>query len=116
MKKKENPTTEEGSPSELFTKLNHLTNSNGTVRGEDIDSRLLWMVVCILAARRASVQIGVTRDGSAWSVQYWDGKFPVKYYFNTTDELNRGFAALIRAAKGRDVDNELNEILMLYGW
>lgn len=116
MAKKKEDTSEAGLSSGLFDKLAKLTGDTGKVNAEELDARLLWMVVGILATRCASIQVGVTRDGGAWAVQYWDGKFPLKYYFRDTQEFNRQLAALIRSDKGRDVSNEWDEILRLYGW
>lgn len=116
MAKKKEDTSAVGLSSGLFDNLAKLTGDTGKVNPDDLDARLLWMVVGILATRCASIQIGVTRDGGAWAVQYWDGKFPLKYYFRDTDEFNRQLAALIRADKGRDVSPEWAKILEGYGW
>lgn len=109
-------TNGEVSSSELFAARNKLMGQGGGLRPEELDARLLWRVVCILAMRQASIQIGVTKDGGAWAVQYWDGKVPVKEYFRSTEELNRSFAALIRAADGRNISEEWEEIVRSYGW
>lgn len=81
-----------------------------------VDASLLWAVVILLASRKASIQIGVVRDGGAWAVQYWDGNYPVKEYFNSTDELNRSWAALLRAGYKNNLPPELEELVREYGW
>jgi len=109
-------TSEGGLASGLFQDRAKLMGSAGQVNADALDARLLWMVVGILASRCASIQLGVTRDGGAWAVQYWDGKLPVKEYFNSTDDLNRSFAALVRAAEGKGITPEWDEIVRGYGW
>jgi len=116
MVKKKEATPEAGQSSELFQRLAALKGQTGSLDIEGIDARLLFKVVTILARRRASIQIGVTQDGSAWAVQYWDGKIPVKDYHRATADFNSSLAALIRAEYGNQLTPEWNEIIMEYGW
>lgn len=116
MAKKQESTSAEGSSSELFQRLAALKNPAGGMDIEQLDARLLWKVTTILAKRGASIQVGVTRDNSAWAVQYWDGKFPVKDYYRSTDEFNRSMAALVRADGGRGLSPEWEAIVSEYGW
>jgi len=115
MTKKSN-TNEEGSSSELFADRNRLMGASSTIDAGEVDATLLWHVLFVLAGRKASIQIGVTKSGDSWSVQYWDGVAPVKEYFNSTREMNRSWAALLRAAYKRDAPPELDELLRMYGW
>lgn len=113
---KKDSTNEEGLSSGLFAARDQLMGNASGVEPAEVDAELLWYVVCTLAARKASIQIGVTKDGSSWSVQYWDGKVPVKEYFTSTAAMNRSWAALLRAAYKRDVSPELNKLIEAYGW
>lgn len=116
MKKKEAPRTPEGGASDLFAKAQALQGKTGGVDPTELDPLLLWGVVVILAKRSASIQLGVTRDGSAWAVQFWDGKYPIKDYHNTTASLNRSLAALIRAEYGGGLDGEMEKRVSAHGW
>lgn len=102
--------------SELFAALNSLEGKSGAIDPTELDARLLWQVVVILFARRASIQIGVTQDGGSWSVQFWDGKFPEKRYFRDTYELNRTLAAIVVIDGGKELSQEWREICGAYGW
>jgi len=115
MKKKE-VTQEAGTSSELFKERDELLGLTGKINPEELDARLLYWVVVTLANRSASIQLGVTKDSSAWAVQYWDGKVPIKEYFNDTQSLNRSFAGLLRAAYRRDVSTEMDDVIRMYGW
>lgn len=81
-----------------------------------IDGTVLWLATTALARRRASISIGVTKDGGSWICQLWDGSYPVKDYFRDTGELNRHLAALVRADAGTNVTPEVEQILQAYGW
>nr|CRY95241.1 hypothetical protein [uncultured prokaryote] len=108
--------TEPTGSSGLFAERDALQGRKQGVDAAAIDARLLYWVVMLLADRKASIQIGVTRDGGAWAVQYWDGKYPVKEYFSDEGELNRSWAALLRAGYGKDVAPEIDKVLREYGW
>jgi hypothetical protein len=116
MAKQQNHTQEAGTSSDLFAQLAALQGSVGKLDIAALDARVLWKVVQILATRSASIQLGVTRDGGAWAVQYWDGKFPVKQYYSDTQELNRSLAAIIRVDGGKQIDPEWDAIVREYGW
>lgn len=109
-------TQEEGLSSSLFADRARVTGQANGLDTSALDASLLFEVVQILAQRKASIQIGVTQDGTAWAIQYWDGKFPLKEYFRSTEELNRSWAALIRAAYGKNISPEWDEIVRSYGW
>lgn len=113
-KKTERPASTE--PQGLFAELAALQGNAAGLNAESLDARLLWKVVQILALRGASIQIGTTRDRSAWSVQYWDGQYPVKNFFQTTDALNTSLAALVRADGKKELSEEWEEIVRSYGW
>jgi len=115
MAKKDN-TPEADTPSELFQTRAKLMGVSSSVDAGEVDALLLWHVLCVLAARKASIQIGVTQNGDSWAVQYWDGKVPVKEYFRSTKDMNWSWAALLRAAYKREAPPELEEILRAYGW
>jgi len=82
----------------------------------DLDARLLYWVVCVLAERHASIQIGVTKDGGSYAVQYWDGVLPIKEYFSSSEQLNTSWAGLLRAAYKRSAPPEIEEVIRSYGW
>lgn len=100
----------------LWEEREQLVGTASTVVFEELDARLLWRVIQILAARGASIQIGVTRDQSAWAVQFWDGKIPVKDYYKSTYDFNRSLAALVKIADGREISEEWANIIQEYGW
>lgn len=100
----------------LFESLGRLEGTGGGVVPTDLDAALLWQVVQILFQRGASIQVGVTKDKSAWSVQFWDGKFPEKRYFRETYEFNRTLAAIVVVHFGKDITPEWREIVSVYGW
>jgi len=114
--KKQSSTNAGDTSSELFKARAELEGKTEKIQIEELDSRLLWAVVCTLAHRSASIQLGVTKDGGAWAVQYWDGKAPLKEYFNDTHSLNRSFAALLRAAHRNNLPPELEATVREYGW
>lgn len=115
MKKKE---VAHGKPEQdsLAAKLANLRGGTSTLNIESLDATILWLAVTALAGRQASLSLGVTKDGGSWVCQLWDGSFPVKDYYRDTDELNRGLAALVRAANGNNVSPEVEQILQGYGW
>jgi len=90
-------------------------SSSGLLLGE-LDATLLWASVVALAERRASITLGVTKDGTQWVCQLWDGQAPLKDYFGSTQALNNHLAALLRANYGKNTTPELEEILRSYGW
>lgn len=98
---------------------NRLAALKGGSTGLDIDAldaTVLWLATTALARRRASISLGVTKDGGSWVCQLWDGSYPVKDYFRDTGELNRHLAALVRADAGTNVSPEVEQILQAYGW
>jgi len=109
-------TNEEGSSSELFKARDALMGASSGIDAGEVDATLLWHVLFVLAGRKASIQIGVTQAGDSWAVQYWDGKVPVKEYFRSTSDMNRSWAALLRAAYRKDPPPELDQLLREYGW
>lgn len=116
MKKKEQGTSAAGIPSGLFQERDRLMGQNSALDIGMVDAALLWAVVVLLASKQASIQIGVTKDGGAWAVQYWDGQYPVKDYFKDTHQLNRSWAGLLRAGYGNNLPPDLEELVKEYGW
>ena len=116
MKKKEDGTNGGGTVSGLFQERDSVLGKSTMLDIGMLDASLLWGVVVLLADRKASIQLGVTRDGGAWAVQYWDGTYPVKEYFNSTHELNRSLAALLRAGYRNNLPPDLEAIVKEYGW
>lgn len=114
-KKKEvqNARPDEGS---LAAELATLRGNNGSLDIDALDPTILWLATTALARRRASISLGVTKDGGSWSLQLWDGSYPVKEYFRDTSELNRMLAALVRASYKNNVEPEVEQILQSYGW
>lgn len=107
----------EGSASDLFNARAAMQgHSPQGVQANELDARLLYWVVVLLATRRASIQIGVTKDGGSYAVQYWDGAVPIKEYFRSSEELNNSWAALLRAAYKRDAPDDMEEVIRAYGW
>jgi len=112
VKSKETP-----AQSSLFNERAALTgNSVSGIEPTGLDGRLLYWVVCLLATRRASIQIGVTKDGGSYAIQYWDGAVPIKEYFRNEEEVNSAWAALLRAAYKRSMSEEMEEVVRQYGW
>jgi len=116
MEKKSRVTKEEDISGGLFRDRDDLLGKGRRIDPAELDPVLLWWVVLTLANRSASIQLGVTRDGGAWAVQYWDGKVPIKEYYNTTRELNWSFAGLLVAAFKKDLPAELIQVVREYGW
>jgi len=102
--------------SDYLARLAALKGGSGGLDVDALDGTILWLATVALARRRASISLGVTKDGGSWVCQLWDGSFPVKDYFRDTGELNRHLAALVRADAGKDVSPEVDQILQAYGW
>jgi len=100
----------------IGAELAALTGRHNSLELGALDSRLLWLVVVALAERGANFTIGLTQAKDAWSVQIWEGKFPVKDYFRDTEALNRHLAALVRVCLKERVDAETEEVLRSYGY
>lgn len=102
--------------SDFTARLAALKGGTGGLDVDAIDATVLYLATVALAGRRASISIGVTKDGGSWVCQLWDGQFPVKDYFRDTQDLNRHLAAVVRATYGSEVSPEVNQILEAYGW
>ncbi len=92
---------------------------SGRASGLDVsalDGVLLWYAVMGLAKRGASFQIGVTKDRGSWATQVWEGQFPIKDYFNSTESLNHHLAALARVCWKKDVSADVEERIQSYGY
>ena len=111
-----NGTNGAGSSSGLTELLGEQSKVTEQLQYQVLDSRLLWGAVIILANRGASIQIGVTKDNSAWAVQFWDGKFPEKRYYKTTDELNHTLAAICRNGWHGTMPEMLETAIRENGW
>ena len=116
MSKKKEVQSGRPEPDSLASKLAALRGSGGGLNIDELDGTVLWLAVTALARRRASLSLGVTKDGGSWVCQLWDGSYPVKDYYRDTSELNRGLAGLVRASEGNSVSPEVEEILQGYGW
>lgn len=112
-KDKNDARPDEGS---IAGKLATLRGRSSGLNIDELDGTVLWLATTELARRGASITLGTTQDKQSWVCQLWDGKFPVKDYFRDTGELNRHLAALVRAARGNEVSQEVDQILQGYGW
>jgi hypothetical protein len=116
MSKKKEVVNGSSGASDFTARLAALKGGSAGLDVDAIDATLLWLATTALARRRASITLGVTKDGGSWVCQLWDGSYPVKDYFRDTGELNRHLAALVRADAGNNVSPEVEEILQLWGW
>lgn len=103
-----------GSP--LAASLRALQGTESTLDYEGLDSRLLYAATVALAQRSASITIGTTLAGDSWVVQVWDGKYPIKDYYRSTEALNKHLAALCRVLYGREVSSEMEGLIREYGY
>lgn len=83
---------------------------------EALDARILWAVAVSLARHGCNFTLGCTRSQDAWVLQIWDGDYPVKKYFTTTEKLNWSLAGCVRAYEGADASTEVEALLTEYGW
>jgi hypothetical protein len=100
----------------LMAQLARLRGAQGGINPEEIDGVILWYAVVALARSRTSLQIGLTKDGSSWATQLWQGQFPVKDYFTTTQALNKHLAALVRLGWRTGLPPDVEERVREYGW
>lgn len=107
---------EQAPQSSLVGALNELRGSQGTLVVEGLDHAMLWYAVVGLARSGASIQIGLTKNRDSWACQMWEGSFPVKDYFSTTEALNKHLAALVRLTWRKELPGDVNEAVMMYGW
>jgi hypothetical protein len=103
-------------PTGFLGRLQELRGAQGGLDIGALDATVLWAVTVALAQRRASITLGVTKDGAQWVCQLWDGQAPIKDYFSSTDSLNKHLAAILRAHYGRETTPELEEVIRQYGW
>lgn len=103
-------------PTGLLAELAKLRGGSIGLVVEELDGLVLWYAVVALARTNASLQIGLTKDGQSWSVQLWDGQFPIKDYFASTQALNKHLAAIVRVRYGSGLEGEIEERVRGYGW
>lgn len=105
-----------GEPKGLLAELAGLRGGTTGLQVEELDGVVLWYAVVALARSHASLQIGLTKDGQSWSTQLWDGQYPIKDYFTTTEALNKHLAAVVRVRFRTDLPPEVEERVRSYGW
>jgi hypothetical protein len=103
-------------PSGLLAELQSLRGDTEGLAVEELDGIVLWYAVVALAKSGASIQLGVTKDGQSWACQLWEGKFPLKDYFTSTQALNKHLAAIVRVRYKKGLPSEVEERVREYGW
>lgn len=103
-------------PHGLLGELARLRGNTAGIDPREIDGVMLWYAVVALAQSSTSIQIGLTKDKSSWATQLWQGQYPVKDYFSTTEALNKHLAALVRLGWKVGLPAEVEDRVRGYGW
>ena len=116
MSKRQDRPTPVNPQASLVGALNELRGNVTALEVTAIDATMLWYAVTGLAGAGASIQIGLTKNRDSWACQMWEGQFPVKDYFSSTDALNKHLAALVRLTWRQRLPPEVEALVREYGW
>lgn len=116
MSKRQDKQATDAPQASLVGALNELRGGAGSLEVTGVDGVMLWYAVTGLAGAGASIQIGLTKNRDSWACQMWEGQFPVKDYFSTTEALNKHLAALVRLTWRQRLPQDVEEAVRGYGW
>lgn len=112
LKKKSSGQTETNGS--LSAALAALSDESSPADPTGLDASLLWMSVVSLLNSGGALQVGMTRDRSAFTITVYGGEFPYKQVAGDADRANHILAAVVRAILAKHVPAEWEQHLQKF--